>query len=286
LAGLVWLQTAVVQVGRVTAVYWPGNEGLATGLAEFADAQVRWPGITVPVERRVRIILARDDAQFDSIVGGRVPEWGAAVAMPATNSIVVRASDGGAVLQQRLRHELAHLALRESVPRGVPRWLDEGYAVVAANEWDGTDMLRVNWAILRGVRPELRDLDRALQEPSTTDAVAAYAFAATATRLLGRLGGTRGLEPILTGIRTTRDFDAALRATHQMTAGQFEALWQRDLRRRYGWLTLIGSATGFWLFAALVLAALWSRSRIHYEARRAALDEGWSVPASDEGTDA
>lgn len=277
---------AVVQVGRVTAVYWPGDEVLATGLAEFADAQSRWPGLPAPPARPVRLIVTPDDSAFDSIVRGRVPEWGAAVAMPASNSIVIRASDGVPAVRQHLRHELAHLALREAVPRGVPRWLDEGYAVVAANEWDGTDVLRVNWAMVRGVRPSLRDVDRALQEPSATNAAGAYAFAATAARMLERLGRERGFEPIFAGLRAAGDLDAALRATHQMTIGQFEEQWQRDLRRRYGWMTLLGSATVFWAFAALILAALWSRSRMRYEARRAALDEGWTVAASDAGTDA
>jgi hypothetical protein len=285
LLAAVWMQSAAVHVGRVTAVYWGDQVALATALAEFADAQVAWPGLDVP-ERRVRVILARDDAQFDSIVGGRVPEWGAAVAMPATNSIVVRASDGLVTLQQRLRHELAHLALREAVPRGVPRWFDEGYAVVAAQEWDAGNVLRVNWAVLRGVRPTLGDVDRALQRPSPSGAIGAYAYAATAVRLVQRLGGDAGLRPILEGIRATGSFDRALRSTHQLTIGQFEERWHRDLRARYGWLALVSSATAFWLFAALVLAALWSRSRLRYEERRAALDVGWTVDASEGPTDA
>ncbi len=96
--------------------------------------------------------------------------------------------------------------------------------------------------------------------------------------LLERMGGERGLQPLIATLRGTSDFDLALRTTYQMTAGQFETLWQKDLRRRHGWLLLITSVTVFWAFAAVVLAALWSRRRRRDRGRREALNEGWVVP--------
>src|SRR5206468_6567761 len=62
-----------------------------------------------------------------------------------------------------LRHELAHLALRWHVRRHVPLWFEEGYAAVAAQEWDRLDALRLNWQLARGVHMNLDDVDRALR---------------------------------------------------------------------------------------------------------------------------
>jgi len=264
-------------VGRVTAVYWDGDVGLATMAAEYADQAGPWPGISESPERRIRIILIRDDAHFDSLTRGRLPEWGAGAAFPASNSILVKVGGDPRAVQRVLRHELAHLALHEKVRR-VPRWLDEGYAAYAAGEWTARDALAVNWAVLWGRRPTLAELNRQLQSTSVSEATSAYAFATTAVLMLERIGGERGLAPLLTTLASTADFDVALRTTHQLTLGQFEERWHKELRSRYGWMLLAGSLTLFWALSALILVSLWSRRRLRDDERRLALDEGWELP--------
>lgn len=261
-------------MGRVSAVYWPGEKAAAVALAEFADRAGPWPGIRNPPQHRIRLIIAPSAAHFDSLTAGRVPEWGAAAAFPASNTIVLALSRDH---QRVLRHELAHLALH-SVVRRVPRWFDEGYAARAAGEWDRLDALRVNWALLRGVLPSLEELDRHIRQGAAVEAEASYALATTAVLLLERLGGDRGLGPLLQTLRGTSDFDLAVRATHQITLGQFEELWRRDLRKRYGWLLIFSSVTVFWAFIGLLLAALWAWRRQRDRLRRQALDDGWAVP--------
>lgn len=255
-------------------VFWPGDEGPAIALAELADRQSEWPGIPEPPLERMRLIYTDGAARFDSVTGGRVPEWGAAATFPASRTIVLRRSPD---LPRVLRHELAHLALH-SVVRRVPRWFDEGYAAYAAGEWDRLEALRVNWALLRGAAPSFAELDRRIRDGYASEAEGAYAMATTAVLALERLGGERGLEPLLTRLRSTADFDLALRTAHQLTLGQFEDRWRRELRRRYGWLLVFSSLTVFWVFAGLLLAALWLRRRRHDRQRREALDEGWYVP--------
>ncbi len=266
-----------MQVGRVTAVYWPGDATLAAALGEFADAAGPWPGIRTSDARPIRIVLAPTAARFDSLTAGRLPEWGVGAAFPATRTIVLRRSGD---LRRTLRHELAHLALHDAVQH-VPRWFDEGYAVRAAGEWTRLEALRVNWAVIRGARPSLRELDGYLRRGGAVQAEAAYALAATAVLLLERLGRDRGLEPIITTLGGTGDFDLALRATHQITLGQFEALWQKDLRTRYGWLLVFTSFSAFWGIAGVLLAALWWWRRRRDRGRREALDAGWVVPEDE-----
>ncbi len=271
-------EPSAIHVGRVTAVYWDDDAGLAAMLAEMADRAGPWPGIDPPGEHRIRLFLARDRERFDSLTRGRLPEWGAGAAFPATNSILIRVGGDPRAVQRVLRHELAHLALHEHVRR-VPRWFDEGYAALAAGEWSTRDALAINWSVLLGQKPTLSELDRQLRSASPSEATSAYAFATTAVLLLERIGGERGLAPLLTTLTTTGDLDAALRTTHQLTLGQFEERWHRELRGRYGWMLILGSLTVFWALAALVLVSLWSRRRGRDEARRAALDEGWELPA-------
>ena len=266
-------------------MYWGGDEGLATLLAETADQAGPWPGLRQMPERRVRLVLTRDQWQFDSLTRGRVPEWGGAAAFPGSNTIILKVNGDPRATRRVLRHELAHLALHEQVQR-VPRWFDEGYAARAAGEWSMRDALTVNWAILRGVRPSLSQIDRALRGQGAADASAGYALATTAVLHLERLGADRGLAPLLRTLESTVDFDAALRTTHQMTLGQSEVQWHKELGKRYGWLQLLTSMTMFWVFAAVVLVALWSRRRLRDRDRRAALESDWVTDADGATPDA
>lgn len=265
---------SVVRVGQVTVIYWANDEAAAAVLAEFADRAGPWPGIPVVAKRPIRVFLAPDQRRFDSLTAGRLPEWGAGAAFPASNTIVVNLSTGDPA--RVLRHELAHLALHRAV-RHVPRWFDEGYAARAAREWDRLDALQVNWALLRGAVPSLRELDRYLLVGGPAQTGAAYALSTTAVLLLERMGGERGLEPLIAALRRTIDFDQALRASYRVTLGQFEEQWRRDLRRRYGWLLVLTSFSAFWGVMGVLLAVLWAWRRRRDRARRAALDEGWVV---------
>ena len=79
----------------------------------------------------------------------------------------------------------------------------------------------------------------------------------------------------LANLAETGNFDRALRETHNVTFGQFEVLWQKDLRKRYGWVLFFSSLTVFWTVLAIVLLSLWGWRRRRDKARRAALDQGW-----------
>jgi len=267
-------------VGRVTAVAWPGQESLAAALAEAADHATGFPGIGALPDRPIRLLLAPTRQTFDSLTRGRMPGWSEGAAFPDAGVVVlltdrptVRPRPSGSPLGSALRHELAHLALRWRVGRRAPLWFEEGYAAVAAREWDRLDALRLNWQVARGVRMNLDEVDLALRG-GRGDAETGYALATTAVLLLYRWGRERGLDPLLANLAEAPDFEAALRATYHVTEGDFEARWQRDVASRYGWISW-GAALGFfWLAIGALLAALLGWRRRRDRARRAALDDG------------
>jgi len=242
-------------------------------IAELADGAGPWPGIPGLPTRPIRIVLAGTDERFDSLTRGRLPDWGGGAAFPRSNTIVLKLQGD---VRRVLRHELAHLILHEKVSR-LPLWFDEGYAARAAGEWDRLQALRVNWALLTGFTPTLRQLNSDLRSGAAR-AETAYALATTAVLMLERLGGERGLRPLLTNLAESPDFDRSLRITYQITLGQFEELWRQELRRRYGWILLFSSLTVFWAVLGIVLLSLWWWRRRRDRDRRAALDEGWEVP--------
>jgi hypothetical protein len=261
-----------VTVGRVTVVAWPGQEALATSLAEIADHASGFPGIGALPDRPIRLILAPTRQRYDSLTRGRLPFWSEGAAFPDASTIVLL-TDHPAVRPSALRHELAHLALRWRIGRGAPLWFEEGYAAVAAEEWSRLDALRLNWQLARGDRMNLDDVDRALRG-GRGDAEAGYALATTAVLLLHRWGGKGGLDHLVANLAQEPTFDAALRATYHITEGDFEARWQRDVASRYGWLSWAAAMGVFWITIGAVLVALVVLRRRRDRARRATLDDG------------
>ena len=265
-----------MQVGRITAYFWSGRPEVAIDLARDADAAGPFPGLTDPWSEPVTIHLTRSEQRFDSLTGGLVPDWSVGVAFPASNTIVLKMTGD---VRRTLQHEMAHLALHSFVER-VPVWFEEGYASRVAGEWSRLEALRVNWSLMSGVVPSLSQVNRDIRS-GATHAETAYALGTAAVLLLERLGGDHGLELLLRNLADSQDFDRALRATHHVTLGQFEVLWQKDLRKRYGWVLLFGSLTVFWTCLAIVLLSLRGVRRRRDSARRAALDQGWVI-SSDE----
>ena len=94
---------------------------------------------------RATLTVAPTREAMDALLGGRVPEWAGAVAIPDRMEMIVpsgRFWPGSREEEVRtLRHEWAHLALAaEMAPLRIPRWFNEGYAEwaaggVAARRW-------------------------------------------------------------------------------------------------------------------------------------------------------
>ena len=247
----------------------------------MADHATAFPGIGALPDRPIRILLAPTRELYDSLTRGRLPLWSEGAAFPDVGTIVLltRPTDRPTAA---LRHELAHIALRWHVGHHAPLWFEEGYAAVAAQEWDRLDALRLNWQLARGVRMTLDDVDRSLRGDQE-DAQTGYALAATAVQLLQRWGGERGLEPLLTNLAQAGSFDAALRNTYHITAGDFEDRWQRDVGSRYGWLSWVGAMGFFWLAIGAILAALVVLRRRRDRDKRAALEADQTQMLDDLG---
>jgi hypothetical protein len=269
-----------VQVGQVIAVAWPDQLQLATDLARRAAQPTEWPGLGRRAPGPLRLIVVPDARKLDSLSSSRAPEWGAAVALPASRTILLRADIGD--VYRTLRHELAHLALHEAVQVRVPLWFDEGYATWGAGEWERLGALELNLAVIRGAIPDLRSLDGALRGSSST-ADGAYALAASAVTELARRNPSGSLTPLLQRLAGGEDFEHSVVATTGLSVEQFELVWRRSLRQRYNvaaWLL----AGGGWGALAIAVWIFVRRRRASDSARRAALDVGWEVPPEDEAT--
>jgi len=268
-----------MRLGQVTAVAWPDQRDLALKLAARAGQSTSWPGLGVRTPGPLRLIIVPDGSYLDSLSAGRAPAWGAAVALPGIRTILLRADQGD--LYRTLRHELAHLALHESVKVRVPLWFDEGYAAWAAGEWSRFEGLELNLAVVRGSIPDFRGLDGSLRGSATT-ADAAYALAASAVVELSRRNPSGSLTPLMARLVGGEDFEATVLASTGLTIAQFETEWRKAVRRRYSLVTwlLAGGGWGILVFSLWLL--VWARRRADLP-RREALDEGWEIAPEPSG---
>ena len=272
-------------------VYWPGDEGVAQRAFRAARAPIRLPGIgTAEVLRAGTVILAPDPATFDSVTGGRAPDWAAGVAIPTLRTIILPAYPSTRTRAQdpivALRHEMVHLALNDYLGVPVPRWFDEGYATWASGEWDASAAWQIRFALLRGAAPPLDSIS--LRWPAAQPrARLAYLLSASAVEYLATRNGERAFASFLASWRRLGSIDPAMRATYLQPLGLFEREWKRMVIRRYGWLLAIAQVGFFWAFVTVVFLAVGWRRRTRDRERLAAMrvaEEGevWVEPTDED----
>lgn len=266
-----------IPVGSVILHYWPEQEALATRVAERVAAQPALPALPPGVlgDEPVDVFLAPDQARWDSLTGGAVPEWGAGVADPEAGLIVLPTFDWARTppeaLYVTLRHELAHVGLQRFVgPARTPRWFTEGYAQWAAGEWNWESAWRLRVAFLGEGTPPLDSLT--LDWPAGAgQARLAYLLSASAVSYLVEQSGERGLRIFLERWRDSLDFEGAFRATYGLSVGQYEEHWRDHVKSAYGWPLILSHSLVFWLGAALLLIVLFVIRRRRDRARLARL---------------
>ncbi len=249
--------------GRFTIAAAPHDAALARSLLAAAVRSDSFPWLSRPGSP-VLIVIAPDHRRFAELIGPHAPEYGAAIAIPAEQRIVMQGSRAGSDAGdpiQVLRHELAHLALHEAMGDLPARWFDEGYASLAAGEWGREQVIVTNLALAWRGFPSLDALDSAFMGGSAR-ASAAYALAHRAVVELAALDPQRGLELFFRYWRDTRSFDLAIRQAYTVTQAQFEERWRRNTRRRYGALSIFADLTiGALLLLILILPLQVGRRR-------------------------
>lgn len=245
---------------RVRVAYSPADSLRAHRLFDFLEGLPPLPGLPPELPREVTLYIAPTETIFDSLAGGAVPEWGAAVVVPALNRVVVPREGPrrtrGWTEARVLQHEWAHLGLHQYLPGlRVPRWFDEGYAEWASGGWSPREGWRLRVALAMGGAPPLDSL--VLDWPrDRAQAELAYHLSATAVEYLIAESGERGLRLFLEAWRDDGSFPRALRRVYGVTEGQFEEDWKKYVRKRYGWLFVLSHSAVFWLTLTLALLVM------------------------------
>jgi len=208
---------------------------------------------------------------------GRRPHDLAAVALPGQNRVIINRTvylrSTAPERQSILIHEFAHLLLGRGVPGVLPRWLDEGLAMVAAEETSFVFHARLVVAATVGRLIPIAQLGH-WAAPGGLDEELAYAQSYALTRFfLERSGGsTEQPAPVVRRLAHPEQG----RALRELLAdpGYHRALeraWKESVQTFWTWVAALSGGGALWGFATgLFLIAYWRKRRM---ARR--IEERW-----------
>ena len=251
------------QHGDYIVEYPAARPALGPAVIQQLQTEPRFPALPAAAPtfgQPIRIILAANDAHFNAVTGGAIPEWGAGVAAPDAGVIVMPWYGGGRAantdMRRVLHHELAHIALyRYLQPARIPRWFNEGYATWASGELDFSAEWRLRVAFALRKAPPLDSLE--LNWPrATEDARTAYLLSASVVSYLVRSSGEGALQTFMQRWRASQSMDQALASTYGLSVDQLETHWVRDVRKRYGWFAVAMQSAVFMSVASVLMVIL------------------------------
>jgi hypothetical protein len=188
--------------------------------------------------------------------------------------------DGG--LEEVLAHEVAHVLIhRAAGGRRVPRWFDEGLAMLAARSWRWRDQTELAAGLLSGPRVPLWKLDDLFQG-DRRQVEHGYALSGTLVQDLLERYGSAVPRIVLARVAQGDTFDQAIRgATGATLVDVGEAFWERQGTLKL-WIPILTSTAVLWFGISVLAIVAGVRKRRQRAAQAKAMEEG-EIPAA--GTD-
>jgi hypothetical protein len=216
--------------------YWPEHEELAEIAREAGgDAVTRLSGmLDMELEERIDIYIVRSRAEFDELTGTENKPWVIGRAMGHVREIVVKPM-GPQRLPKLIGHELAHIMLDVRMgeqAHQLPRWLHEGIAKYAAEDFDETDRQLIARAALAEELLTIDGLADAFRGDREQVSLA-YAQSYTLVQYLSEIQPGQGIAPLLEQLAKGRDTRLALGLAFHRPVPQIERDWLERLRTGY-----------------------------------------------------
>ena len=183
------------------------------------------------------------------------PSWATGAAYSEQNTILIfiRARSD---LEKTFRHELHHILLGQAFQGShrVPRWLDEGLAILQADEWSPQRLMTMTQAVLSG---RVIPMDRLVRNFPADPWAAEIAYCQSfyfISFLKGRFGNN-AFRKFLRTYSSHGDFHAAMHSAYGRSWEEIEVDWRAYLRVRFNWIPVITSTSTLWFIAALLFVA-------------------------------
>lgn len=195
----------------------------------------------LPPPERVEVLIAprspRDRLEAERLGIAVPPVWAAGLAIPSQGRIVIFADRVGTYphegLPGVLAHEASHLVLGGALGQGqrLPRWYDEGLAMVVERELSLVDAVELARLLVFGEPLPLASLDRAWPREGAL-ARRAYAQSLSIVSLAEETTSPGAAGRLVRALDEGLSFDRAFTRAYGVSPGVVEALWRDRLRQR------------------------------------------------------
>jgi len=199
--------------------------------------------------------------------GGNVPPWAAAVAYWERNLILIRSPRllGGKRkdIVKTAAHEMSHVLLGRAVGRGflLPRWLNEGFAMYEAGEWNIWDTTSMMWASATNSFYSFEELSGGFPAGEHNARVAYLQSISVISYLLDKHGRETFIS-FIRGLRKYKNLNYSLKMNYGFTMKQLEKRWLKKARITYAWIPIGTSVSTLWFVLTWLLVAGYMRKRM------------------------
>ncbi len=216
--------------------------------------------------RVITVFLCPTQQIFDRMTGGMVPHWGEAAANTAQWRIFLKtpaASDTRELLPVTVTHELAHLCLAELAtptqtlearPNSLPRWFNEGAAILLSGEPRYSDPTLISRALLTNSIVEFDEIDDLLSFHSARAGLA-YAESYHAVHFMITRFGAGAVRQFAQAFGAHNDARRAFHAAFNEDLWDFEVAYFDYLRHHFRWYFLLDESFLFGMVIVILLIA-------------------------------
>jgi hypothetical protein len=255
--------------GWIKFVYHPSiRERVQPLIADAAAARTaltEWVG--QPVLSEVRVFVARTPGEMATLAppNAPYPDYAAGVAYPEVGLVLLTVKPVHPNAQHDLaevfRHELAHVALEDAVSgRPIPRWFNEGFAVMASGETSFVRLQTLWTATLSDNLLTLPQLDRSFPSDENQAGIA-YAEAADVVRFLVRREEKHRFRGLVSRLRDGETMDSALLNSYGEETSSLESEWREDVAKRYTFWPVLFSGSVIWAGTLGLFAVGWRKKK-------------------------
>ena len=256
----------VLKEGLFEVRFEPADAALANrALAVLSEAQREFEDRLPAGEAPVRVAVCHTTDEFAKYAGRYSQPSVEGVARPSEGVIAIKSPvlvRKGYDPEGALRHELVHVLLVRNINADyLPRWLNEGVAMMLAKEHRWESGFHVARMYFRGHLIPYSHLGLAFLEPGREMAFGdAYAQSLSMTRFLLDELGEEEFWQLMHALDTTT-FRTALKEHAGMTPGELWLAWEGSLWKVALIFSVVSGFSLFQVMALLTIAAYWRKRR-------------------------
>jgi len=259
----------IIRHGNIYLFYHSGSESFVQSLLEVTLH-------TLPEYRQLtnlqgsdslRIFLCENQTEFDLLTSGTIPTWSKGVTRPQFGVIILQTANiEPTELTSVLRHELWHAWLGHGL-KGVkiPRWFDEGTAVLVSGQKTSRYHVVVSRALLTKSLLSLDEVDDVLRF-QLGKAQLAYAESFLAVQYLINKWHWARIRNFFAILKKQPDWQKSFTQAFGMDQYEFEEIFFNYLHQKYRWNFLLDA--NLYLWTALPLLVLLAFIIIRLQNRR------------------